>query len=95
MVEGDSEDSVMVAIADRAAGVHSPFISANLAKPRRDRLTIVSSPSRGIAPMFQEMERTGWPSTSHLGSIPSPGRSEAASHPWSLCGAPSAMLTVT
>lgn len=39
--------------------------------------------------------RTGSPNTSRRGSIPSPGRGDAASLPFRRSGAPVAMLTVT
>src|SRR5690606_27322035 len=38
---------------------------------------------------------TGWPRTSHFGVMPSPGVSGAVMNPFSRCGAPSAMETVT
>jgi hypothetical protein len=56
-VREGADDSVTAAIDGGAAGVHNkPFIEprANLAKPRRDRLTMVFSPSRGIASMFRK-----------------------------------------
>ncbi len=63
MVREEPGDSVMEAIEGLAAGVQSPFIEprANLAKPRRDSLTIVLSPSRGIAPMFRKWREQDGP----------------------------------
>ena len=39
--------------------------------------------------------KTASPKTSILGSIPKPGLEDAANLPFFLCGAPSAVLTVT
>jgi len=63
MVREEPDDSLMVATDALAVAVHSPFIEprANLAKPRRDRLTIVLSPSRGIAPVFRKWKEQDGP----------------------------------
>jgi hypothetical protein len=62
-VREEPDDSLTVAIDAGAAAVHNPFIEprANLAKPRRDRLTIVLSPSRGIAPVFRKWKEQDGP----------------------------------
>jgi hypothetical protein len=54
----------------------------------------------GAAPIRSARTRhdsssTGLPSTPILGVIPRPGRIAEAMRPWTRCGAPSAMLTVT
>jgi len=43
----------------------------------------------------QLISRTGSPSTSIFGAMPNPGSVDAAMRPLCLCGAPSAVLTVT
>jgi hypothetical protein len=44
---------------------------------------------------IQEISTTGFPSTSIFGVMPRPGDFDAAMRPFTRCGAPSAVLTVT
>jgi len=51
--------------------------------------------TEAAGPLDHPTDTTGFPSTSHRGSIPKPAPRAALIRPFLLCGAPSAMLTVT
>ena len=50
---------------------------------------------RRLKPSFALSTSAGFPSTSIFGVMPRPGAVDAAMRPFTRCGAPSAVLTVT
>ncbi len=91
---GMGKDSAKQALNGVSSGNKAIQVKTSIEKLLRDKFRFTDEILSCVRRIY-EMERTGSPSTSHLGSMPSPGDVDAARHPpWRL-GAPSAILFVT